>query len=224
MLEVMPLIWVTGISGAGKSTVAVELRRRRFRAFDADEDGVSVWVNRSTGAVVPSPPRGQRPGWWATQHAWVLDIARVEELTAPAAGAPIFLCGSVENERDAWKLFDQVICLVIDDDTVQQRLTTRTTNDFGKSDQELEMILGWNATTESIYRDLDATIVDATVALEQVVDCVLAAAGAEAPKNGPRTAPDKALEKPTEGPPRVCPRCRRRARHQGEPLGPRGTT
>jgi dephospho-CoA kinase len=35
----MGLIYVTGISGSGKSTVRAELRARGFFAHDVDEDG-----------------------------------------------------------------------------------------------------------------------------------------------------------------------------------------
>ncbi|WP_173083207.1 hypothetical protein [Phytohabitans rumicis] len=36
-----------------------------------------------------------------------------------------FLCGSVENEADVRDLFDLVVCLVIDEDTLRHRLATR---------------------------------------------------------------------------------------------------
>jgi hypothetical protein len=104
----------------------------------------------------------------------MLDTARVEELATLGQDAPVFLCGSVENEKDVWALFDRVICLAIDDETLRRRLAARVTNDFGKSAEELAMVLGWNATTEATYRELGATIIDATVPLDQVVDAVLA--------------------------------------------------
>lgn len=172
----MPLIWVTGISGSGKSSVATELCARGHRGVDADQDGLSVWVDRSTGAVVPSPEWGQRPSSWVTRHAWVLDAERVKALAANARDKHVFLCGSVENEKEVWDSFDQVICLVIDDDTVRRRLAARSNNDFGKSAEELQMVLGWNK-AQAQYREFGATIVDATVPLDLVVDAVLVAAG-----------------------------------------------
>jgi hypothetical protein len=41
---------------------------------------------------------------------------------------------------------------VIDDQTLRRRLAARVSNDFGKSAEELAMVLGWNATTEATYR------------------------------------------------------------------------
>jgi dephospho-CoA kinase len=37
----MALIFITGISGAGKSTIAKELSRRGYEVYDTDEDGLS---------------------------------------------------------------------------------------------------------------------------------------------------------------------------------------
>ena len=59
-----------------------------------------------------------------------------------ASGSTAFLCGSVENEVDVWDLFDLVVCLVADNDTIRERLQTRTTNSFGKHPDELAAALG----------------------------------------------------------------------------------
>ena len=44
------LVWVTGNSGAGKSTVCAELQRRGELAVDADWEGYSHWVDRVSGS------------------------------------------------------------------------------------------------------------------------------------------------------------------------------
>ncbi len=40
----MALIWVTGISGAGKSTVSAVLKSTGSAAIDTDSDGFNHWV------------------------------------------------------------------------------------------------------------------------------------------------------------------------------------
>jgi dephospho-CoA kinase len=42
------LVWVTGNSVTGKSTVCGVLRARGHVAFDTDEDGFSRWIDRAT--------------------------------------------------------------------------------------------------------------------------------------------------------------------------------
>ena len=49
------LVWVTGSSGTGKSTVRVELARRGYASFDTDQDGITAWRDRTTGQEVDYP-------------------------------------------------------------------------------------------------------------------------------------------------------------------------
>jgi hypothetical protein len=93
-----------------------------------------------------------------------------------------FLCGSVENEVAVWDLFDHVVCLVADNETLRDRLEARTTNAFGKHPEELAAALGFNDGVESVYRRLGATIIDGTRPLPEVADAILATAAKTAPK------------------------------------------
>ena len=57
----MGLVWITGVSGTGKSTVRVELATRGYQSFDTDEDGIAVWRLRTTGEEVYDPVTGITP-------------------------------------------------------------------------------------------------------------------------------------------------------------------
>ena len=96
-----------------------------------------------------------------------------------------FLCGSVENEVDVRDLFDLVVCLVADNETLRDRLETRTTNAFGKHPEELVAALGWNDGVESTYRRLGARIIDGRRPPPEVADAILAVAAKNAPKRRP---------------------------------------
>ena len=85
---------------------------------------------------------------------------------------------TVENEDEVWSLLDLVVCLVIDDETLRRRLSTRTTNQFGKHPDELQAGVGWNRNAEARYRGFGARIVDATQRLELVISELLLIAGA----------------------------------------------
>lgn len=74
-----------------------------------------------------------------------------------------------------WDLFDLVLCLVVDDETLRHRLESRTDNDFGKDPAVRDAVLGWNATSAQNYKRFGATLIDATQPLNNVVDDVLAA-------------------------------------------------
>ena len=171
-MMVTMLTWVTGVSGSGKSTVCRTLRERGHHAVDADWDGYNYWVHRSTGERLVDPPRSVPPHWLDT-YAWRIDPNKVGHLRDQVVNGRAFLFGAVENEDEVWSLFDVVVCFVIDDTTLQHRLATRTTNEFGKHPDELRAALGWNRDAEARYQGFGAHIIDTTQSLEHVVSQLL---------------------------------------------------
>lgn len=172
----MPLVWVTGTSGVGKSTVCALLKSLGQLTVDADWEGYNHWVDRTSGQVVVDPP-DPVPVGWLDRFAWRISRAQVEALAARTHDNTAFLCATVENETDVWDLFDLVVCLVIDNETLRDRLLTRTTNTFGKHPEELAAALEHNDDVEPTYRRLGATIIDGTKPPAEVADAILAAAG-----------------------------------------------
>jgi shikimate kinase len=170
----MALVWVTGNSGAGKSTICTLLRGLGYAAIDTDDDGYCAWIDRATGNAVADPP-DPLPEGWLDGYGWVIDRAKVEALATDASQSMLYLCGSAENESDVRDLFDLVVCLVIDEHTLRDRLAHRTNNAFGQHPEELDAALYWNSRTEAAYRRRGATIIDATQPVEAVVRDLLAA-------------------------------------------------
>ncbi|WP_439661176.1 AAA family ATPase [Lentzea sp. HUAS TT2] len=184
----MPLVWVTGVSGSGKSTVCALLRTRGQQAIDADWEGYNHWVDRASGEVVVDPP-DPVPAGWLDRYGWQISRERVVALTAEALDRDVFLFGGVENEEEVRDLFDAVVCLVIDDETLRERLAGRTTNSFGKHPEELAASLWHNARIEARYRGLGAVIVDGTSPLEEVAGAVTRARRTPRPSHPARTRP-----------------------------------
>ena len=52
----MLLIFVIGMSGSGKTTVKEELLRRGCTAYDTDDYGLTVWINKHTGQPAEAKP------------------------------------------------------------------------------------------------------------------------------------------------------------------------
>jgi hypothetical protein len=171
------VVWVTGNSGTGKSTVCGVLRARGYVAVDADEDGFCRWIDRAKGAIVTDPPYPVPEGW-LDRYGWVIVRERVEALVEESRSRIAFLCGSAENEADVRDLFDVTVCLVIDEDTLRHRLATRTTNPFGQHPEELAAALKWNPRMRAMYEGLGAAIIDASKPVTEVVDSVIDAAQA----------------------------------------------
>lgn len=167
------LIWVTGVSGSGKSSVCEALRTRDHLAVDADWDGFSQWVHRLTAEPVVDPPYPVPPGW-LNNFAWRVKPEAVESLAANLGSGVGFLCGGFENEDDVWHFFDRVVCLVVDEGTLRDRLATRTANQFGKHPDQLRAALRWRLVVQERFRTRGAVQIDATQPLEVVVAEVVA--------------------------------------------------
>lgn len=171
----MSLIYITGISGSGKSSVLKELKSRGYEAHGVDEDVYANWIHRKTGKVghFPHPPK---PDFdfhkWYKQYEWELDADKVHALKKEADkdSKTIFLCGIASGEDKAWHNFDKVFALTVGADTIKQRIRDRTDNNFGKSPEELEKILEWHSTHEDDYRRFGAILIDAHQPVDKVVD------------------------------------------------------
>jgi len=148
------------------------LQARGYHALDSDEDGFSHWIDRANGEPVVSPP-DPVPEGWLDRYGWAIVRKRVESLAEESRGRVAFLCGSAENEADVLDLYDVVVCLVIDEQTLRHRLATRTTNTFGQHPEELAAALEWNPRMPALYEGLGATILDASKPLTEVTDAVI---------------------------------------------------
>ncbi|WP_285645723.1 AAA family ATPase [Lentzea sp. NBRC 102530] len=186
----MPLVWVTGVSGSGKSAVCEVLKARGERAVDADWEGFNRWVCRESREVVVEPP-DPVPAGWLDRYGWEISRERVEALATVSGDGTAFLFGGVENEDEVRDLFDVVVCLVIDDETLKERLATRTSNSFGKHPEELAASLWHNARIEDRYRGLGAVVVDGTLPLDEVVEAVTTARRTRRPWRPARRRPTR---------------------------------
>jgi len=65
----MSLIYITGISGSGKSAVRDELLRRGFEVHGTDENDIAAFYNNGTGQVAERLNRAEdRTPEWRAQH------------------------------------------------------------------------------------------------------------------------------------------------------------
>ena len=137
------------MSGAGKSTVLAELGKRGFQVVDTDVDGWSEWSDTDGGYV------------------WRED--RVAELLAREEGPTLYVSGTVSNQGRFYPRFDAVVLLSAPADALLRRIEARTTNDFGKSERERELILRDLAEVEPLLRATCTRDIDATRPVDEVV-------------------------------------------------------
>jgi thymidylate kinase len=178
MIKAMALIYITGISGSGKSTAKAELISRGFRALDVDEDNFKSWYNRKTDELAMEQrtwEEAEANPKWHDQHWLKIERDRVEKLKEEVSksGSLVFLTGSTPNDNDIWDLFDAVIFLRVSNETLTRRIAARTNNTYGKRPGDLEDILGWNRDAEALNKGFGAVVVDAEQPIDKVVDDIL---------------------------------------------------
>lgn len=155
------LVLITGLSGTGKSTLVAELRRRGYRAYDADEGF--------------SEPRADGEWGW--------NVTAVANLLSEHGDGPLFFAGC--SEEQTLFRFDLTILLTVPLPIMAQRLRTRTGNDYGKDPGELARALAYVDTVEPVLRASADTIIETSRSTPIVADEVLRACRES--KEAPRT-------------------------------------
>ncbi len=158
----MALIQIDGISGTGKTTLAEELTRRGYNAVDSD----------ATFGYFGNPETGD-PTSQEIQANWIWDLDKVKELARLSSEEIIFICGGAMNQDRVRNLFSRRFTLVIDDETMKQRLLNRTNNHFGKNPDDLARQLEWNRGTVVYAKSIGSIVIDATKPIEEVADVIL---------------------------------------------------
>ena len=136
------------MSGTGKSSALAELARRRFRTVDTDEPGWTV-----------EDADGSR--WWDEER-----IARLLD----EDGRTLYVSGTVTNQGRFYDRFDAIVLLSAPAEVLLARIGVRTTNDYGKSEAERELILTHLREVEPLLRATCTHEIDATLPPAEVVE------------------------------------------------------
>ncbi len=143
-------VLITGMSGAGKSSLVLELRKRGYVAYDADDDGFS------------EPRQNGRWGWRAEQ---------VAELLARSQGQLLFFGGCSEEQAEL--PFDYRVLLTAPECVLIERLRTRTSNPYGTDAQQLSQVLTDLAEIEPLIRESADLVLTTTEPIARVADDLL---------------------------------------------------
>lgn len=170
----MSLIYITGPSGSGKSSVTTELIGRGFEAYDADKELCS-WYDNETGQKVAYPrDAASRPADWQRHHSFLMSEEMVKELKEKSDKQIIFICGMAPNDLElAPRFFDRVILLQISEAAMVNRVTARKNNKYGQSPDQLAVIRQWYEPTIQKYRNFGAVVIDAEQPIPQVISDIL---------------------------------------------------
>jgi shikimate kinase len=121
----MARVFVTGMSGAGKTTVLEELRRRGHTTVDTDYDG-----------------------WELPNGMW--DEQRMDRLLA--SHRDVVVSGTVENQGRFYDRFEHVVLLSAPLHVLVERVSTRTNNLYGTTPEQRAEIAHYLDTVEPLLR------------------------------------------------------------------------
>lgn len=147
----MARVLLTGMSGAGKTTVLAAVARRGYATVDTDYDGWEL-----PGAVWDEP----RMSALLSEHA------------------TIAVSGTAQNQGGFYDRFEHVIYLHVPLEVLLERVRTRTNNPYGKSADQQDDIARYVAEVEPLLRrtatlELDGMlpVPDLTDRIEQCLRC-----------------------------------------------------
>ena len=140
MMKRMKTVYITGVSGTGKTTLANELEKRGFYTISIDEvDGLCSWVNQETGAK-DGGKNTELNIEFVDAHDWVCDIDLLRKLLDKNLEVA-FVLGMATNQNDFLHIFDKILLLQCDPEVFCKRIENRTDNDFGKDPKIQKQIL-----------------------------------------------------------------------------------
>ena len=168
----MSAVLITGMSGAGKSTIAQVLARRGLASLDADGDPLLARSVDCDGNVVEDP---SVPDFaWLARHSWAWDPARLDVLIRTAAPATLYVCGGAANELELADRFTQMFLLAMDEPTMLARLDAPSRdNEWGRIGDTREHLRRRRPGHQDRLRAFGAIPIDARQPLDQVVDAIL---------------------------------------------------
>ena len=140
-------VLITGMSGAAKSTLLDGLAHRGYLAIDTDYDG---WVLED--------------GLW--------DESRVTTLLENTD--TVAVAGTVQNQEAFYSLFDHIVLLSAPLDVLIGRVSTRSSNPYGRRPEEVAEIALYLQTVEPLLREGATLELDGRHDRELLVDAVAA--------------------------------------------------
>jgi len=168
----MKKIYITGISGTGKSAISEELNKRGIYSIDIDKDKYDLcnWKNKETLEKVYFEFGMNKD--WMEAHGWYCDIEKLKKMLDVSEDI-IIVVGLATNQNDYLNLFDKIFLLQCKEKTFLERLKTRTSNDFGKHILEKEYILDFYKNFEKVMLEKGAISINAEEPLDLVMENII---------------------------------------------------
>lgn len=146
----MAILFLTGLSGVGKSSALSEMTNRGYHAIDLD-DGYMMQQSQER----------------------LIDAEKILDLIENHQGNHLILAGTESNQGEFYVHFDAVVLLTAELETVLARIKNRTNNSYGKTETERNKIIDEHATVLPLLKKRADLIIDTTsLSIEEVCDAL----------------------------------------------------
>ena len=168
----MRKIYITGVSGTGKTTISRELEKRGFYAISIDEvDDLCSWVDQETGEKDGGKDTELNLDF-VNKHDWICDTEYLNKLLNKDVDVA-FVLGMTTNQDGFSHIFDKILLLQCSPEIFCKRIEGRTDNDFGKDKKIQQQILDrYEAYAESMLAK-GAIPINTEKPIDEVVDEVI---------------------------------------------------
>ncbi|MCA0970807.1 AAA family ATPase [Halobacillus litoralis] len=147
----MSIIFITGLSGVGKSSVLKRLERDGYAVVDTDYGYTTIETDGSAERV--------------------LDEEKINELLERHQGTDLFLSGCYSNQGKFYKHFDHVVLLKAELNIMMDRLDRRTSNHYGKSaDERNEVIHSYENVLPLLVKGSDVVLDTSHIGIERITE------------------------------------------------------
>ena len=164
-------ILITGVSCAGKSTIA---KRREEMGYTSYNIEVLPGLFSTIDKVTKRPFKHDNTDLEKIKNSeWICDKEKLQKIIVNQVADIAFYCGTASNIMDLTDLFDAVFVLKASPETTRERLTTRTTHDFGKTTEVQDWVMSWKDWWEDEIQKKDVVMVNANRSLDEVVGDIL---------------------------------------------------
>jgi broad-specificity NMP kinase len=165
-------ILVTGVSGAGKTSLSKKLRDRGYVAHDLDDiNGLFCMIDKNTKQPFINYDNDNLQK--VKEMDWVCGVDKLKSIIANEIDKVVFYCGNASNLDEIIPLFDAVVLLKANSEVTRQRLSSRVSNDFGRTKEVQDWLINGKELWENEVEKVGAIVIDANQSLDAVTSNVI---------------------------------------------------
>ena len=159
-------VLVTGVPGSGKTAICEELKKMGHKAYNIEEmSGFFKMVNKKTRKSAKDYNNYNLES--VKQHDWICNKKKLQQLIKKNSQGIVFYCGTASNIDDLLPLFDKAFLLKVNEKTLRKRLSTRTSNSFGRTSEVQKWVFGWKKWWEGHIQEKGAIVINANINLNK---------------------------------------------------------